>query len=103
VLATLPGNRARGFMRIYKLDQQTAATIREKGLKKTPISDLAIAYGVSLPTIRSIIRYDRYLPTLSKDQQKELERLSNKFGCTRDHALNMIFSRGAKIVEEMDI
>lgn len=90
-------------MRVYKLDQETAAIIRERGLKKTPISDLAITYGVSLPTIRSIIRYDRYLPVLSKDQQEALKNISNSLGCTRDHALNMIFNRGMKAVREIDI
>lgn len=90
-------------MRVYKLDQETAAIIRERGLKKTPISDLAITYGVSLPTIRSIIRYDRYLPVLSKDQQESLKNISNSLGCTRDHALNMIFNRGMKAVREIDI
>lgn len=90
-------------MRVYKLDQKSAAKIREQQLKGIPISDLAINNGVSLPTIRSIIRYDRYLPTLSKDQQKALENISNSLGCTRDHALEMVFTRGVKAVEEIDL
>jgi hypothetical protein len=90
-------------MRVYKLNQKEAAKIREQYLKKVPLPDLAMTYHVSLPTIRSIVRYDRYLPALSAEQQKKLEQLSNKFGCTRDHMLDMLFTRGIRAIEDIDI
>lgn len=78
----------------YRLDHEAAATIRRERAAGQAVSALAREHGVSLPTVRAVLRYARYRPALSEQQQAQLTKLSLRLGCTRDETLARVFAGG---------
>ena len=84
----------------YKLDYGGAAAMRRAHAGGRPVRTLAREHGVSLPTVRAVVRYARYLPSLSSEQQARLASLSEQLRCTRDEALDLVFASGMRAALE---
>jgi hypothetical protein len=82
----------------YRLDQDAAAAIRRDRAAGRAVAALAREHGVSLPTVRAVLRYARYRPALSEQQQRQLSDLSQRLGCTRDEILARVFTGGVNEV-----